>query len=93
MQRRSIEINSRFAVVPQEGDIQFGGHDFHRLANGNVIIYNGGTADATRTSRVHEYQLDEVNKIELKDLKGPRERRPDELMPAAIDRATKQPKS
>jgi hypothetical protein len=50
-------------VTAQEGNIQFGGYDFQRLPNGNVIIYNGGTADEARSSRVHEYQLDEQNKI------------------------------
>jgi hypothetical protein len=50
-------------VDPNEGALEFQGHDFHRLANGNVIILNGGTANATRTSRVHEYALDEVHKI------------------------------
>jgi hypothetical protein len=50
-------------VDPEDGLRQLGGHDFHRLSNGNVIIYDGGTADATLSSRVHEYQLDETNKI------------------------------
>jgi hypothetical protein len=50
-------------VDEQEGNLQLGGHDFNRLANGNVMIYDGGTADETRTSQVHEYQLDEQNKI------------------------------
>ena len=50
-------------VDPQEGNLQLGGHDFKRLANGNVLIYDGGTAEETRTSQVHEYQLDEQNKI------------------------------
>ena len=35
--------------------------------------------------------IDEVNKIDLKDLVGPREARPDELMPEAIERARRQP--
>lgn len=50
-------------VDTAEGNLQLGGHDFNRLPNGNVIIYDGGTVDATRTSQVHEYQLDEQNKI------------------------------
>jgi len=45
------------------------------------------------TARAYAKLVDEVNKIELKDLKGPREPRSDELMPEAIERATKQPKS
>ncbi len=50
-------------VDTAEGNLQLGGHDFNRLPNDNVIIYDGGSADATRTSQVHEYQLDEQNKI------------------------------
>jgi hypothetical protein len=50
-------------VTPQEAIRQLAGHDFHRLANGNYIVFNNGTADASRTSQVHEYQLDEVRKI------------------------------
>jgi hypothetical protein len=42
---------------------QLAGHDFHRLANGNYILLNNGVADGSRTSQVHEYQLDEVNKV------------------------------
>ena len=50
-------------VDPQEGLRQLAGHDFHRLPNGNYILLNNGAADGSRTSQVHEYQLDEVNKI------------------------------
>ncbi len=50
-------------VDPNEGIVHFEGHDFHRLSNGNVIIFNGGLANGTRKSRVHEYALDEVHKV------------------------------
>jgi len=50
-------------VDAAEGNLQLGGHDFHRLPNGNIMIYDGGSADETRTSQVHEYHLDEKNKV------------------------------
>jgi Arylsulfotransferase (ASST)/Ser-Thr-rich glycosyl-phosphatidyl-inositol-anchored membrane family len=50
-------------VAPQEGLRQVAGHDFHRLPNGNYLLLNNGAADGSRTSQVHEYQLDEVNKV------------------------------
>jgi len=50
-------------VAPQEALLQLAGHDFHRLPNGNVLLFNNGAADGSRTSQVHEYQLDEVNKV------------------------------
>ena len=50
-------------VTPQEGLRQVAGHDFHRLPNGNYLLLNNGAADGTRTSQVHEYQLDEVHKV------------------------------
>ena len=50
-------------VTPQEAIRQLAGHDFHRLTNGNYILLNNGAADGSRTSQVHEYQLDETNKV------------------------------
>lgn len=50
-------------VDPEEAFGHFGGHAFHRLDNGNVLIYDGGNCEGTRTSQVHEYKLDEQNKI------------------------------
>jgi len=50
-------------VDPQEAIRQLAGSDFHRLPSGNYILLNNGAADGLRTSQVHEYQLDEVNKI------------------------------
>ena len=50
-------------VDPQEAIRQLAGHDFHRLPNGNYILLNNGAADGSRTSQVHEYQLDEARKV------------------------------
>jgi hypothetical protein len=50
-------------VDPKEAVDHFGGHAFHRLANGHVLIYDGGNGRGTRSSQVHEYQLDEERKI------------------------------
>ena len=49
-------------VDPNEAEGHFGGHAFHRLDNGNVLIYDGGNQQGTRSSQVHEYKLDEENK-------------------------------
>ena len=49
-------------VTQEEGSEAFTGHAFHRLDNGNVLIYDNGKRDV-RSSRVHEYQIDEQNKI------------------------------
>jgi len=49
-------------VTEEEGMEAFTGHAFHRLDNGNVLIYDNGKRDI-RSSRVHEYRLDEQNKI------------------------------
>ena len=40
----------------------FTGHGFHRIENGNVLMYDNGPQQGG-TSRAHEYALDEVNKI------------------------------
>lgn len=41
----------------------FGGHAFHRIKNGNVLIYdNGGLRTPDPTSEIYEYKLDEENK-------------------------------
>ncbi len=49
-------------VTQQEGSNDFGGHNFKRLPNGHVLIYDNGSKTGTGNSRVHEYVLDEVNK-------------------------------
>jgi len=48
---------------PEEAEGHFGGHAFYRLDNGNVLIYDGGNRSGSRSSQVHEYKLDEENKI------------------------------
>lgn len=50
-------------VSAAEGLRELAGHDFHRLPNGNYILLNNGAPDGSRTSQVHEFQLDEVNKV------------------------------
>ncbi len=49
-------------VDPEEAVDHFGGHAFHRLDNGNVLIYDNGNREGTSASQVHEYALDEENK-------------------------------
>ncbi len=46
-----------------EGLRQMAGNDFQRLPNGDYILFNNGNADGSRTSQVHEYRLDETNKV------------------------------
>lgn len=50
-------------IDPEEAAGHFGGHAFYRLHNGNVLIYDNGTRYGERSSQVHEYKLDEENKI------------------------------
>ncbi|MDI9432100.1 MAG: aryl-sulfate sulfotransferase [Planctomycetota bacterium] len=50
-------------VESEEAVGHFGGQAFHRLDNGNVLIYDNGDRSGIRSSRVHEYRLDEANKI------------------------------
>jgi hypothetical protein len=55
---------NEFTFVGDEADpSHMGGHAFHRIQNGNVLIYDNGNRRGTRSSQVHEYKLDEVNKI------------------------------
>ncbi len=52
--------NNEFTFI--DGDVShFGGHGTHRLPNGNLLMYDN--SDGTITSRVHEYALDETNKV------------------------------
>ncbi len=41
----------------------FGGHTFHSLPNGNILIFDNAKANGSKGSNVHEYTLDEENKI------------------------------
>jgi len=50
-------------VSPLEAVGDFSGHDLSRLANGDILIFCNADQQATRSSKVYEYRLDEVNKI------------------------------
>ncbi len=50
-------------VGTEEGLRQVAGNDFQRLPDGNYILFNNGNANGSRASQVHEYQLDETNKV------------------------------
>ena len=53
-------VSNEFSVV--DGDVShFGGHGTYRLENGNLLMYNN--AVGTNSSQVHEYTLDETNKV------------------------------
>ena len=42
------------------------GHTFHRVPSGNVLLYDNGNRQGTRSSRVNEFRLDEQNRtVEL----------------------------
>jgi hypothetical protein len=41
----------------------FGGHATYRLENGNFLMYDNGPRRGSGTSTIHEYHLDEINKI------------------------------
>src|SRR6185436_9654901 len=38
-------------------------HDFRRISNGNITIYNNGNFQSPLRSSAREYQVDEVNKV------------------------------
>src|SRR6267142_6388895 len=50
-------------VTPQQGTNHFRSHMINRLPNGNVLFYNNAPFQPGATSSVHEYSLDETNKI------------------------------
>ncbi len=50
-------------VTQQEGTNQFRSHMINRLANGHVLLYNNAPFQSGGTSTIHEYSLDETNKI------------------------------
>jgi hypothetical protein len=55
--------DNEFTFVGADANVShFTGHGFHRLENGNVLMYDNGPQQGG-TSRTHEYVLDEVNKI------------------------------
>ncbi len=50
-------------VTQPQGIDQFRSHAINRLPNGNVLLYNNSAFTPGTTSTVHEYALDETNKI------------------------------
>ena len=46
-------------VDSTDGSSHFGGHAFYRLPSGNVLIYDNGNRQGTRSSKIHEYSIDE----------------------------------
>ncbi|HWD17813.1 MAG TPA: aryl-sulfate sulfotransferase [Verrucomicrobiae bacterium] len=48
---------------PQVAATHFWGHNLNRLTNGDILIFCNGDQLGTRSSKVYEYKLDEVNKI------------------------------
>lgn len=53
---------SFIGVDSTEGVGMVGGHTFYRLPNGNVLLYDNGNRQGTRSSRVNEFRLDEENR-------------------------------
>jgi hypothetical protein len=49
-------------VNPLEALRHFSGHALTRLANNNLLIYCNADQQATRSSKIYEYRLDEVNR-------------------------------
>jgi hypothetical protein len=82
------ELGFFYHITPGLVVEALGFHYFHTdLDTPEAVPWTG----LESTTRAYAKMIDEVNKIELKDLLGPREGRPDELMPEAIERATRQP--
>lgn len=50
-------------VDSSDGISYITGHTFYRIANGNVLNYDNGSRRGNSTSKVHEFKLDEENKI------------------------------
>jgi hypothetical protein len=48
---------------PQLAAAHFSGHGLNRLPNGNILIFCNADQQATRSSKVYEYRLDEVHKV------------------------------
>jgi arylsulfotransferase ASST/Ser-Thr-rich glycosyl-phosphatidyl-inositol-anchored membrane family protein len=58
--------NNEFSFVdedPAQAAKHFACHAVNRLPNGNILLYCNGDRLGTRSSKVYEYALDEVNKI------------------------------
>lgn len=48
---------------PAQAVKHFTGHCLRRLANGHILLLCNGNAAASRSTKIYEYQLDEVNKV------------------------------
>ncbi|HVM50477.1 MAG TPA: aryl-sulfate sulfotransferase [Candidatus Acidoferrum sp.] len=62
-------FGNQFSFVgesPAVAVTHFGGHDVSRLANGDIMIFNNADQQATRSSAIYEYSLDEVHKVATK---------------------------
>ena len=85
----SGELGFFYHITPGVEAEALGFHYFHTDRDSPEAVPWTGLESV---ARAYAKIVDEVNKIDLQDLKGPRESRPDELTPEAIERATKQPK-
>ncbi|MBN2590714.1 MAG: hypothetical protein JXA96_12695 [Sedimentisphaerales bacterium] len=59
-------VENEFSFVgvdANEAVNHFIGNDFHRLTNGNYLIYCNGNASEEKLSQVLEYKLDDVNNV------------------------------
>jgi hypothetical protein len=50
-------------VNPKQALTEFSDHDVTRLANGDILVFCNANQQATYSSAVYEYKLDETNKI------------------------------
>lgn len=59
-------LGNQFSFVgvnPQAALTHFSCHTLTRLDNGNILLYCNADQQATRSSKIYEYRLDEVNKV------------------------------
>ena len=64
----SLENQFSFVNVDSTTGIDYiAGHTFYRIPNGDILLFDNGSFSPQKTGMVHEFSLDEVNKIaELK---------------------------
>jgi hypothetical protein len=58
------DVNNDFTFTnlsEEEGLSAVGGHMFHRIPNGNFLMYDNGNRQGTVSSKVNEFKLDEDN--------------------------------
>lgn len=82
------ELGFFYHITPGVEVEALGFHYFHTDLDTPEAVPWTGLASVTRA---YAKIIDEVNKIDLKELQGPREPRPDELVRESIERADKQP--